>query len=413
MAGEIVNDIIKQTNFLNTPVGPKSLQKLNSLYLRPSGQMRPDGNWSVEDKEGFRSLRVRFPAGTHGTQSGISEWVEVAEGPAGLKEAWYGFNFMLETGFNYSLANKLFGIVCGNFNTTDGRFASGGAGPASAMVSNNLGGSLRLRLVKLSGGNYGLTMYIYDHVMTDKYGRAGSAGTFGVLTPGTWHKLAVRVVMNNPLNVANGICQVWVDNVLVGSYAGIMWSRQDATVNITAKGFQMFAIGCFLGGSGTMFDSPIDQSVWKKDFYFWETDNAKGNGLYTANESIVTPSGFGNLGPGTAPPTPQVPQGSVTILGTSVQSDSVEVEYSYSETDATGFQYRLNGGTPETLNNGLIGGLSPLTIYSIEVRAINATGVGVWSSPESFTTVTTLPLNDKPLEIIDAPFRIVIRKEII
>lgn len=406
MAGEIITPIITQSDFLNTPVGAKTLSKLNSLYLRPGGSIRSDGNWLVEDHEGYRCLKVVYPEGTHGSASGINEWAKIANGPLGIQEAFYGYNFKLMPGFDYSEANKFFGVTVGSFSTTDGKFASGGAGPASAMASKDLGGSLKLRLAKLAGGNYGLLMYIYDHAMTSKYGRAGSAGTFGVITPGNWHKLAVRVVMNNPLSSNNGVCQVWLDNVLVGSYDGIAWSRS----NITAKGFQLFAINCFLGGSGTLFNSPINQHIWKRDFYFWRTNNAKGNGLYAANETVAAPATFGDLGPGTAPPTPQVPQGVTTILGTSAQSDSVAVDYSYSDTDATGFQYRLNGGAEATLNNGIIGGLTPLTIYSIEVRAVNAVGPGAWSLPESFTTVVTLPRNDRPIEIIDAPFKMVLKR---
>ena len=81
------------------------------------------------------------------------------------------------------------------------------------------------------------------------------------------------------------------------------------------------------------------------------------------------------------------PQGTVTIGNISAQENSASVPFNYSDTDQTGFEYQVDNGA---ITNGTspisITGLTASTTYAIKVRAVNATGVGDWSTSSSFTT---------------------------
>lgn len=100
---------------------------------------------------------------------------------------------------------------------------------------------------------------------------------------------------------------------------------------------------------------------------------------------------------------PQVPQGTITIGTIDVTETTATVSYTYSDTDQTGFEYRLDGvaevadaSSPVDLT-----GLIANTTYSVEVRAVNSTGPGTWSTTANFTTsavgvgtFTSEPLKD-------------------
>lgn len=100
----------------------------------------------------------------------------------------------------------------------------------------------------------------------------------------------------------------------------------------------------------------------------------------------------------------QVPQGTVTI-GTITKTDTTaSVPYTYDAADQTGFEYRLNGGAVVTASASPISltGLTESTSYTIEVRAINATGAGTWSAVGNFTTdatpIVTATFTSEPLK---------------
>jgi len=107
--------------------------------------------------------------------------------------------------------------------------------------------------------------------------------------------------------------------------------------------------------------------------------NATGSGTWSSPVQFTTSAAA------------QVPQGAVTVgTVTGITNNSASVPFSYSASDQTGFQYRLNGGTATAVPGGTspiaLSGLTAATAYTIEVRATNATGQGTWSAVRNFTT---------------------------
>lgn len=83
----------------------------------------------------------------------------------------------------------------------------------------------------------------------------------------------------------------------------------------------------------------------------------------------------------------EVPQGVVTTGVISVGETTANIPFTYSDSDHTGFEYRVDGGSVITGASPInLTGLIASTTYQVEVRAINATGSGSWSAISDFTT---------------------------
>ncbi|AMO36737.1 fibronectin type III domain-containing protein [Thauera humireducens] len=134
---------------------------------------------------------------------------------------------------------------------------------------------------------------------------------------------------------------------------------------------------------------------------YW-ADGVVGIGRHESG-NIENRIAFIGVGTGTdsAPRVPSggtAPTGTVTIGTITPSTTSASVPYSYSGSDATGFEYRLNGGTAASIgaSPATISGLTASTPYSLEVRAINAAGSGSWSAVSNFTTEAEGPGNLPP-----------------
>lgn len=97
------------------------------------------------------------------------------------------------------------------------------------------------------------------------------------------------------------------------------------------------------------------------------------------------------------------PAGTVTISSVDPGETSALVTYSYDDTDETGYQYRIDGGTPATIgaSPATISGLSASTEYDLEVRAVNGDGPGAWSAVSTFTT--DAPSGDTTAPVLSSP----------
>ena len=123
--------------------------------------------------------------------------------------------------------------------------------------------------------------------------------------------------------------------------------------------------------SATIANEP---NTLKKLVFLWRNDNSGGNqpGAIIDNLSIVE---AGNIsGPCDAP---------TALTASNITQTSAEVSWNGT---ATGYEVRLNGGTPETVSttSKTFTGLTAGTAYTVEVRAVCASSQSAWVST-SFT----------------------------
>lgn len=87
------------------------------------------------------------------------------------------------------------------------------------------------------------------------------------------------------------------------------------------------------------------------------------------------------------------PQGEITIDDVTPGITTVDVEFSYDDTDEDGYEYRVDGGSPvdiETSTSFQVTGLDPATEYGatyIQVRAYNEDGESDWVNVGVFETL--------------------------
>lgn len=189
------------------------------------------------------------------------------------------------------------------------------------------------------------------------------------LVDSTFHSLTVRQWNASAgWNTLEG--DLYIDGAYSNaSYTGGMTGNTSTDVNITgfAKSFA---------------------SSWQGDFVWMVVFNKKLSPaeISDLHASLGASNAFGLVSGGAAAASP--PSGTVTINTVTAGTTSASVNYSYSGSDATGYQYRLNGGAATALgaSPATISGLTASTAYTLEVRATNATGNGAWSAVSNFTT---------------------------
>ncbi len=79
---------------------------------------------------------------------------------------------------------------------------------------------------------------------------------------GKWNKIKQRVVLNSP-GVANGVLQVWINDVQKINYSGIIY-RVDKAVKING-----FSISSFFGGGGSQWAPQKDEYALFRNYKFY------------------------------------------------------------------------------------------------------------------------------------------------
>lgn len=127
--------------------------------------------------------------------------------------------------------------------------------------------------------------------------------------------------------------------------------------------------------------------------HFQHTDAASNDSAVVTSASFTTSA---------VPLDP--PLGVASVVGVIASTTTAEVTYSYSASDQTGFEYRINDGAPAAIgaSPATITGLTAATDYDapgLQVRAVNAQGAGAWSTAFPFSTQAEPPAEVKGVSI--------------
>lgn len=195
---------------------------------------------------------------------------------------------------------------------------------------------------------------------------------------GKWHTVAIHQWNVGGWNTLQG--HLFVD----GLDTGVSITNCDAGemhLNSFGKGFYASWAGDFV------WLVWVNKKMTTAEIKEWHDSINTSTGM-----SLVTGAGVAGAPSGT-PVTPAAPAGTVTIGTVTPGETSATVAYTYSGSDATSYQYRLNGGAAFTLAASVatLTGLTSGTAYNLEVRATNETGQGAWSAVKSFTTTSSAP----------------------
>jgi len=138
----------------------------------------------------------------------------------------------------------------------------------------------------------------------------------------------------------------------------------------------------------------------------WSVNNY-GQGFIPAIRTLFIDSASIHLSASGTPNPTAPPIGTPATINIIPQVTSASVTFSYNLADSTGFQYRVNGGSPIAVGSTsfFVFQLAALTQYNIQIRATNSFGQGLWSPPSNFTTLAVAPvLGNTPIVVTQGVF---------
>jgi hypothetical protein len=201
-----------------------------------------EGRAEIIATEAGRALRIRYPQGSVGPEKGGAQFFVAL--PGGHDELYCAYRVRFAPGFDFVRGGKLPGLVGGSHPT--------GGHPADDGFS--------ARSMWRAGG--AVVQYVYYPRQTTTYGvdrpylLAGAPARF---SPGAWHRVEHRVVMNTP-GRADGILQAWIDGRPALDERDRVW-RLDDSVHVDALYFSTF-----FGGNDPSWGAAKDETIDFDDF---------------------------------------------------------------------------------------------------------------------------------------------------
>lgn len=202
-----------------------------------------EGRAGIVPDEEDPYLRVTYPAGEYGPADGGVQFI-VPLGDS-YEELYLSYRIRFRAGFDFAKGGKLPGLV-------------GGSAPTGCVVDET---GFSARMMWRTGGL--AVQYLY---FPDKIESCGDDYEYQVaemdarFTPGKWHVVLHRIVMNTP-GQPNGVMQAWFDGALALDHHSFVWRKAGAGWAIDALYFSTF-----FGGSDATWAPNTDQTIDYDDF---------------------------------------------------------------------------------------------------------------------------------------------------
>jgi hypothetical protein len=239
--------IVYSNDFDGEPVGPYTLAQLRTGWSDPSWENGVSAGRveivAAPEAYSGRSLRVRYPKGGVGPSAGGAQW-QLRFGRS-FTELYCSYRIKFGEGFGFVKGGKLPGLAGGQANTGGNR-PTGRDGWSARMMWRQGGSAVQ---------------YLYHPDQPTIYGEdlPWDLGGQRLFTPGAWHRVEHRIVMNTP-GQHDGRVQGWFDGVLSLDAAHVRFRDVDSFA------IDLFYFSTFFGGNDPTWAPNRDESVYFDEF---------------------------------------------------------------------------------------------------------------------------------------------------
>lgn len=207
-----------------------------------------EGRATIEEEANTKFLRVTYPAGQYGPGLGGVQFT-IPLG-ASYTELFLAYRVRFGSGFEWVKGGKLPGLV-------------GGTAPTGCLAKDDpdsLSG-FSARMMWRAGGLPVQYLYFPERISEcgDDYDYL-VGGISAAFSPGTWHTVQHRIVMNDP-GMPNGIMQAWFDGQLAVDEQSFLWRAEGYEYEVDALYFSTF-----FGGGDDSWAPSTDQTIDYDDF---------------------------------------------------------------------------------------------------------------------------------------------------
>ena len=242
--------IVYEQDFASSAEGLYQADQLNSDWQSPHWHLGFDqGRVSIVDTgDGHgNAMQVTYPAGRYGAGGASAFLSDVQFGmglPKTYEELYVAYDIRFAEGFDFVRGGKLPGL-CGADVT---QATSTGCNTGGGYPTGYDGWSAR-GMWREDGA---LENYIYHASQRNYYGDSEFWNVSA--TPGEWHRVEHRVVLNTP-GLRNGIMEAWFDGTKVLSVNNLEFRK---TNNI---GINLFYFSTFFGGNDASWAPSTEQTM--------------------------------------------------------------------------------------------------------------------------------------------------------
>ncbi len=277
-------NIILKHDFENNTVGDYLENEWNRDWLNPVANQHQSETDVVQDENdavnSSKTLQINYAAGTVGEANSGASWHILFNK---MDELYVSYDFMFMPGFQFQLGGKMPSVQGGSI--TAGVKPNGYDGFTGGLMFHK-DGFLYSYIYYPDSKNpeygdsfiWGGNNYPADYFSPSKVSVDFGSGDLSVCTPGEWHNITYRLVMNTVKSEGggnyDGIMEAFFDGKLVTQLSHILFRHT------TDIGIDLMRLYSFFGGSGDEWKTPIDE--WLR------LDNVI---LFTFNDNIDVPRG--------------------------------------------------------------------------------------------------------------------------